>query len=273
MTEEKNTRKISVIMAVYNERPDLLAKSIESILNQSFINFEFIVINDGMDEETLNMLETYCLKDSRIILLNNSKHIGLTKSLNIAIKKSKGEFIARMDSDDVSLPNRFEEQLNYLLNNKFDLIGSNCDFVDNNGKFLKSKHQFIPKDIKKRLIKGNFFTHSTLLGKRKIFEELYNENFRRSQDYEFLLRVISKGYKVGYLEKCLLLYRINDKGVSLRKAKQQEWFAIKARWLAIRKYNYSFFYIIYFVKPLISFLLPVRLKHFIIFNLFKSTDF
>lgn len=261
--------KISIIMSVYNEQSDFLKKSTESMLSQSFTDFEFLIINDGSQKETSDILKEFAKKDPRIILLRNDYNMGLTRSLNIAINKSRGELIARMDSDDVSLPDRLENQLDYLLKNNLDFLGSDCVIIDKNEKILKSKKICIPIDIKRALFKGNLFTHSTFFGKRKVFKEFYNEKFKRAQDYEFLLRIAGKNYKLGYMNKNVLKYRINTNGISVKKSKEQEFYAIKARLLALFFYNYNYSFIIYLLKPLISFLLPYKLKYYMIYKIQK----
>lgn len=106
--------KVSVIMATYNPPKSFLMTSIKSVLNQSLKDFEFIIVNDGSNEKTIKLINK-CLKlDKRIKILNNKKRIGLTKSLNKAIKKARGEYIARMDDDDISRNNRIEKQLSFL---------------------------------------------------------------------------------------------------------------------------------------------------------------
>lgn len=118
------------------------------------------------------------------------------------------------------------------------------------------------------MIKGNSFIHSSLFGKKKVFDNLYNENFVHSQDYELLLRIISKGYNIGYHPDNLLSYRVNSKGATHRRnSKCQEWLALKARWYAITKYAYPKKYLVYLLRPLISFLIPYRLKNLILFKI------
>lgn len=104
---------ISVVMSVYNAEK-YLPEAIESILHQTYSNFEFIIINDCSNDRSLSIIKEYSLKDNRIVLINNSANLGLTKNLNKAISVAKYEFIARMDADDVSLPDRFERQMNFL---------------------------------------------------------------------------------------------------------------------------------------------------------------
>ena len=106
---------ISVVMSNYNTDELYLRASIESILNQTYKNFEFIIVDDCSSDNSVSVIESY--DDKRIKLIKNPKNMGLTKSLNIAIKAAKGEFIARMDADDISLPQRFEKQVEFLTQN------------------------------------------------------------------------------------------------------------------------------------------------------------
>lgn len=258
------TPKISIIMAVYNGRTDHLIKAIESVLTQTFTDFEFLLINDNSNNKISSILNNYVKNDKRIILIQNKRNIGLTKSLNIGIKKSRGKYIARMDSDDIALPHRLKKQFDFLLKNNYDLSTSNCELIDTEGKFLSKKIITPSHNIKRQLLKGNIFVHSTFFGKRKIFEELYNEKFKRAQDYEFLLRIIGKGYAVGNLPKVCLKYRINNMGISFRDSRRQEWSAIQARLLALKEYEYSKLYSLYLLRSFLVFLLPHKLKQLLI---------
>ena len=116
MTNADFNPKISVIMPVYNMEK-FLAKAIDSILNQTINNFEFIIINDGSTDNSLNILKSY--NDKRIKIINNSKNLGIAKSLNKGKEVAVGEYIARQDADDISEPDRFFHQLDYLNKNKW----------------------------------------------------------------------------------------------------------------------------------------------------------
>ncbi|MFA7209279.1 MAG: glycosyltransferase [Parcubacteria group bacterium] len=259
--------KISIIMSTYNQEKRLLIQAIESILAQTYADFEFIVINDGSNNENTGVLESYASRDVRIKLIKNPQNIGLTKSLNLGIKKAQGEYIARMDSDDIAFPDRLEQQLDFLFNNDCDIIGSACEIIDVQGEQLNkitAIPPFIAETLSKTLLKGNFFTHSTLFGKRRVFGELYNESFKRAQDYEFLLRILSKKFKLSYQPRHVLKYRLGNGSISYQNSREQEWFAIKARWLAITKYGYSIYYLIYILRALIILLIPHRLKRFLL---------
>jgi glycosyltransferase involved in cell wall biosynthesis len=261
--------KISIIMAVYNPSISHLEKSIQSILNQTYQNLEFIIINDASNKRISEKLKRCQEKNPQVKIITNKNNIGLTKSLNKGIKKATGEYIARMDDDDISNKDRLEKQLDYLGKHNLDLISSNCDFIDQKEKFIKEKRNSLPENIKKALFKGNFFTHSSFFGTKKVFLELYNEEYKQAQDYEFLIRIVSRKYKIGIHPENLLRYRINAEGISSKKAKKQEWHALKARLLAITKYNYPKHYLIYFLWPLISFTIPYKIKKALTLKILK----
>ena len=125
--------KISVIMAVYNGA-GTLKESIESVLNQTFRDFEFIIVNDGSTDDTDKIIGVYRKLDARIVVIEH-KNQGLTRSLNIALGKAKGEYIARQDADDVSLPQRFQRQVQFLdAQNRIGFVGCNYGLIDREGR-------------------------------------------------------------------------------------------------------------------------------------------
>ena len=183
--------KVSVIMAVYNGEK-YLNTSIESILNQTLKNFEFIIVDDGSEDKTPEIITGYAKKDRRIRIFRNPINIGLTKSLNRAIKISKGEFIARIDVDDIALPKRLEIQLNFLLRNPdYAFCGCNGILKQNGQKVL---NYFENDEIRKNLIVKNCFSHPTIFIRKNIFERYgyYNEKYLYAQDYELWCRLIYK---------------------------------------------------------------------------------
>src|SRR3989338_5597380 len=136
----KRDPKICVIMSVYNGLP-YLKEAVKSILNQTYKNFEFIIVDDASRDKTWQFLKS--LKDKRVKLIQNKKNLGLAASLNIAIRLAQGDFIARMDADDISLSNRFEEQIKYLTKHQeIDLCGTWVPLIDDTGKIVGSKTFF-----------------------------------------------------------------------------------------------------------------------------------
>ena len=210
--------KISVIMSVHNSE-NYLREAIESILNQTFTDFEFIIVNDGSTDKSLAIIQSYI--DKRIKRINNEGNIGLTKSLNKALKVARGEFVARQDADDVSLPNRFEEQIKYFQKYpKTALLGTSVYLIDENGKNI-GKRIALAEPSMKDLFKENQFNHGSVMFKKKVIADLggYNELIRYSQDYELWLR-IAKSYKVRNLT--LMLYKLRFHRENVRLTNMQE---------------------------------------------------
>lgn len=209
-----NKELVSVIMSVYKESKEELEKSINSILNQSYSNIEFIIVIDNPDEKwRIDFVKS--LNDKRINLLVNEKNMGLPKSLNKAIKASKGKYIARMDADDISEENRLEKQFNYLINNNLDLCGSfvKCFYKDKIVK--KNSFPITPKGIHLMLYRKNCVAHPSYFLKKELYEKLNGyQNIYTCEDYEFLLRAEKKGYKIGNVPEYLLKYRLTENSIS-----------------------------------------------------------
>jgi len=217
---------VSVIMSVYNEKEKWLMEAIESILKQSYINLEFIIILDNPDNNKLNdIIRFYCKKDIRIRYFKNEKNIGLVKSLNKALSYAQGEFIARMDADDISMPDRFEKQMGYF--NKHpdvDFMGGRCINIDEEGNELY-RDESIPKEmrlIKTCLLNVDFINHPTWFFKKKCADK--NKGYREitcAEDYDFLLRLITNGFKLANSNEFLVRYRIRSSGISKSNSLQQ----------------------------------------------------
>ena len=144
---------VSVLMSIYNERIEWIKQSVESILNQTYKDFEFIIVIDNpeMDLECRKYLEKRTYEDARIKLIWNEKNIGLAQSLNKGIKIAKGEYLARMDADDISLSDRLEMELEYLNKTKCDLVSTNKINIDENDNII-SYDLSIKKDPNKHLL-------------------------------------------------------------------------------------------------------------------------
>ncbi len=208
---------ISVVMSVYNGSK-YLNYSIESILGQSYSNFEFIIVNDGSSDNTGKILNYYANTDNRVILLNNKINIGLTKSLNNAIKLSKGEYIARMDADDICYKNRFEEQVNILnKNNKIGITTNWIEIINENNQVMLTRKLPPSISLKKYFKKENLICHGSVMFRRHIFNELngYNNNLKYAQDYDMWKRIFDKGYALYVIPKPLYKFRISNSNISI----------------------------------------------------------
>ena len=229
---------ISVLMSVYNEPEEYLRKSIESILNQTFKDFEFIIILDNpKNKKAEEIIKEYQKYDKRIVFIKNEKNLGLAASLNRGIDIAKGVYIARMDADDISFPERLERQFKYMEKNKdVDLLFSWVYFIDEKDKVLK---EFRPskekvKNLRKYFFKEHLLVHPTLMVKYTILKNnKYDESQKNSQDFELWMRLITKGYKFDVVEEFLLKYRIPNKensGKRIKKQQRYSYYSLKALW-------------------------------------------
>lgn len=217
---------VSVIMSVYNEEEIWLRESIESILNQSYTNLEFIIILDNPDNNILHdIIKDYCKNDDRIIYFKNEKNIGLVKSLNTALSHAQGEFIARMDADDISLTDRIAKQMSYLnCHPNVDFIGARCINIDEEGIELY-RDEVVPEDmklIKSCLVNVDFINHPTWLFRSECSDK--NQGYREitcAEDYDFLLRLITNGFVLANTNEFLVKYRIRKSGISKSNSLQQ----------------------------------------------------
>ena len=209
---------ISVIMSTYKEDERLLRESIESILNQTYRDFEYIIILDYPDNDVhKSVIEEYALKDDRIHFYINEKNMGLTDSLNRGLSLCHGEYIARMDADDISLPDRLERQMKYLEKNHYDLIGGITEMINENGSLLYSIKSVPtdPKKINKALRYSQCIAHPTWLGRKEVFEK--NAGYRHMplcEDYDFTLRAVLNGFVVSNLNEAVLKCRMTSNSIS-----------------------------------------------------------
>lgn len=212
---------ISVLMSSYKEEVTELKLAVESILNQSYKDLEFIIIIDNPDNKIHKaILSEYAKKDRRIRLFINDRNIGLVASLNKALSLAKGDYIARMDADDISVSTRLEKQLKYLTENDYDLIGGITQMINEDGTLLYSI-QKIPTDffkIKKSLKYGQCIAHPTWFGKRELFCTLGGyRDIPLCEDYDFTLRAVLQGYKISNINEIVLKYRMTANSISRSK--------------------------------------------------------
>lgn len=230
---------LSVIMSVYNGEK-YLHKAMDSVLNQTFRNFEFIIIEDASTDRTLEILEKYKTQDSRIVLITKKENKGIKgfiENLNIGLNTAKGQFIARMDADDISDLNRFEMQLNFLQKNEnVFIVGSDLQLINEYGvntKLLPAYHT--DRDIQKNMFKNISMYHPVLLfrNNKKIY---YREKMLYCEDYDLYFRLINEGYQFANINEPLLKYRILEDSISRKDNKIIRWlFVEKARALFIEQ--------------------------------------
>ena len=217
---------VSVIMSTYNEPKEYIKLAVDSILNQSYFNLELIVIGDSPNnEQNICLLRDYVKKDNRIKFILNDHNIGLTASLNKALQNASGSFIARMDADDISKPERLQRQLYYLINHKLDLVGSNVQDIDEDGR-IRSNATVFPEGNNSIIKKARYnspLAHPTWFGKKAVFDQMGGyHDIDACEDYDFLVRAILNGFKLGNVQETLLQYRINSLGISSTKKSRQK---------------------------------------------------
>lgn len=214
---KKKNNLVLIVMAAYNAGKTL-ELAIKSILEQSYKNWKLILIDDGSTDNTLKIINSYKhLKKIKII--KNKIRLGLTKSLNKAIKNENCTFVARMDADDFSFNNRLEKQVKFMLNNKnVSLLGTNVNYHDNNNNLIAYSNLPLNNfDIKNLIIKKNPFIHSTVMFRKEFYDELggYDEFFFNAQDYDMWLRG-RENYKYKNLKGRFLNHKLK-KGIPFTK--------------------------------------------------------
>lgn len=252
--------KISVIMSVYNGMP-YLKEAVKSILDQTYKNFEFVIVNDASIDETWKYLKT--LRDKRIKLIKNSKNLGLALSLNKALKQSFGDYIARMDADDISLPQRLATQLKFMQKNPtVDICGTWTKLIDENDNIIGKVHKAAKdKDIKKmnKYITG--VVHPTWLVKKKVFEKLkgYDSRFDMVEDFDFLLR--AEKFKMANIKKELLLWRSTTNRRSQKNIQEMYRKNFTVKWFYFKKGRLGLAFTPILIRSFITtYLFPIQLK-------------
>lgn len=245
---EKNlkTPRVTVLMSVYNS-DKYLRVAIDSILNQTYDNFEFLIIDDGSTDKSLDIIKSY--KDPRIRLVSR-KNKGLVASLNEGIEKARGEYIARQDSDDASKPERLEKEVEYLDNHpEVGLVGSNYTVMDSRKwKPLVDTNVFThPNDLKLAQITCNQYGHGSIMMRTSVVRRCkgYDSRVGYVEDYDLWNR-ISRITNIANIEEPLYLYRKNEEGISQSNLELQikQTFAVRDKsfnhYLRHRK-DYTFF--------------------------------
>ena len=217
---------VSVLMSVFNSE-EFLEDSINSILNQTFKEFEFLIINDGSTDKSEDIIKKFMKFDKRIRYIKQN-NIGLTKSLNKGIKIAEGTLIARQDADDISNYNRLETQIKVFENRHVDLCCSRTWLIEQKRKSPRLTY-YLPKSL--ILLIKNPFIHGTFLIKKNSLDELggYDENFYYSQDYKLICDFFIKKYKIVYLNDVLYRSRLNTNGISFLRREEQKLYANNAR--------------------------------------------
>ncbi len=253
--------EVSVIMGIYNENRKQAAQAVDSILKQTFTDFEFIICDDGSQDAFFQWLSKYCKKDSRILLLHNRTNRGLAAALNRCLSHASGTYIARMDADDCSNRRRLERQAVFLQQHPaYALVGCQAWMFDKHGVWGMRRMEEVPQ--KQSFLFTSPFIHPAVMIRREIMEKLqgYSESAKveRAEDYDFFMRLYAQGY-LGYnMQEVLYAYREDTRTYAKRK------YSYRIRECRVRYVGFQRLGILnrnyrYVIKPLVAGLVPARL--------------
>jgi glycosyltransferase involved in cell wall biosynthesis len=211
--------KVTVFMAAYNAET-YISESIKSILTQTFYDFELLIVNDGSTDRTVDIINEF--KDNRIRLINNKQNEGLVYTRNVCLKEAKGTYIAVLDSDDLAVPDRLEQQYNFFsAHPEFALCGGHGVVINKGGLLVNDNRLTVPIEplnIKMTLLFLNTFVNSTVMYKTAVLRELEGyKDFAPAEDYELFIRIADK-YPVANLDRVLVKYRDHGNNISVIEA-------------------------------------------------------
>jgi len=228
--------KISVLMCVYNTCTEYLSEAIDSILGQSYSNIEFVIVDDGSDDgNTQSLLQKYAASDDRILLIKNDINIGLTKSLNVGLKRCTGKYVARMDADDISLIDRLQLQYDYMEQHpEISMLGANIIEFSGDRVILDTSKNLSVFDCEEHRI-NSLFEHSgpphpTFFIRKSFIDEhniCYCEDILKAQDYGLMAYIYMNGGKIYKLGSSLLKYRVHDNQITATAGSEQKMYQEK----------------------------------------------
>ena len=262
-------------MPAYNAEK-YISEAIKSILNQTFKDFEFIIIDDGSTDRTWEIIQKYAKKDKRIIALKNERNSKICKTLNRGIKIAKGKYIARMDADDWSYPDRLRKQYKFMeKNTEIAISGGTIEVCDEEMKVLnRRKYNLNDGEIRKKLFRYSPFCHPLVIIRKNILDKtgFYDSNLVYAEDYDLYFR-IGIFSKFGNLKDIILKYRMLEDNSTSKYLKEMELKTLAIREKAVKKYGYKMTVldkIYWMVQYLSIFIIPFKMKIWL-FNLVRNS--
>lgn len=273
-TNKSKIPTVSVLMPAYNVEK-YIGEAIESILNQTYKDFEFIIIDDCSTDNTWKIIQTYANTDKRIRIFRNNLNLKICACLNIGINNARGRYIARMDGDDWSMPDRLEKQLNFLKKNEsIGIVGGSVFICNEDLNYMNiRRYNLTDQTIRLRLFRYSPYAHPSVMYRTDIAKRIqgYSELFDVAQDYDFYFR-LGQYCEFGNLDSVVLKLRTHPNSSSQKKGKKQEINTLIVRLHATIFYNYRMTFVdkIYFFLQLICiYIIPYKLK-FKMFNFIRS---
>lgn len=269
----KSNPLVSVLMPAYNAEK-YIAAAIESILKQTFSDFELIIINDGSTDQTPEIIEEYSQKDSRVIVLKNEKNLGICSALNRGLENARGIYLARMDADDWSYPERLKLQLDFLQDHpEVVIVGGMIEVCDQDLRVLNRRsYPLTDEEIRKKILRLNPFAHPATFYRLETAKKVggYNPHLVLVEDYDFYFRLGNYG-KFGNLPQTILKLRTYPASYSFQNISNQSRLNLYVRLKTVNEYGYSMGWLdkLFLAANFLAiFLIPNRLK-FWLFNLWR----
>ncbi len=262
--------KVSVIMGIYN-CAETLDEALQSILSQTMNDWEVVMCDDGSKDNTFEIALKYVKQyPNRFVLLRNEQNIGLNDTLNRCLQKSRGEYIARMDGDDISIPERFEKECKVLdTNSQFDIVSTDMTLFDEKGVYGKTNRKEYPQPSD--LVHGTIFCHAPCMVRRSAYEKVNGyssgERLLRVEDYHLWVKMYAQGIRGCNLKECLYMMR-DDRNARNRRLFKYRINESYVRAYAVRSLHLPVYLYVYTIIPILIGLLPTsiytilhRIKH------------
>lgn len=273
--ENNRTPLVSVLLSVYNSEK-YVAIAIESILNQSFDDFEFVIIDDASIDSSWDIIKKYSKVDSRIIAIKNNINIGGCKTLIKGLELCSGKYIARLDNDDWSYPDRLKKQVEFMEEkNDVGILGGSIEIINENGSVLgKRVYELSDAEIRKKIFFCSPFAHPAVMIRKSILDLVgpYDPEYAPADDYELYFRIGRKS-KFANLEDCILQYRVISSSMTNRLTKKMELatICVREQYSLDNSYDFNLLARLYNKLHYISiFFIPSKLK-IISFNFFRNS--
>ena len=270
--EKKPT--ITVLLSVYNAE-NYVGIAIESILKQSFTDFELIAVDDCSTDKSWDIVQQYMKLDSRVIAKRNEVNLGGCKTLNVGLKLAKGKYIARLDNDDWSYPNRLEKQFDFLeAHPDVGIVGGVMEIMNQHGEVTgKRKYNISDQEIRNKIFRYSPFSHPLVMIRKSILDKVgsYDPAYAPADDYELYFRIGNES-QFANLPDVIMRYRVIPSSITFMQTKKMELATINVRNQYSKNPNYNFTLVdkIYNAFQYLSvYIVPSRLKIYL-FNLLRN---
>ena len=248
--------KVTFLISVYNTPEDQLKLAIESVLSQEYKNYDVLIIDDGAKDNSVQIINNF--KSDKIRIIHNVQNLGLEKSLNKGIENISSKYIARMDTDDICLPNRLKKQVEFAEEHpEYSIISTTVNLFDENGIYGQTKKC---GEIKKEdLLFGTPFIHPSMLIRTEDIKEVGGYPlFHRCEDYAMVMKMYSNGKKGYIMPEILLNYRMDKNGYNKRKMKDR-FIECRVRKAFFKQMNIPWYKRYYIWKPILAVLIPKKI--------------